>query len=194
MRSMKKLKIQSLIVSLLALISGCAVVSENECRSGNWYERGVLDGTRGDRQDTLYKIAQECQKYGERVDSESWQRGYNRGLESFCTPENGFQLGRTGNIYKGACTGPTASLFVEQYELGRAIYDTEMAHSSLKRRFEKVSEKLQNMRRELRSGNLDKKQKRTLRNRRQKFMRELYEINLKIAKLGFEPLYIDDYR
>ena len=30
-----------------AMVTGCAVMSEEECRSTNWYERGYADGTKG---------------------------------------------------------------------------------------------------------------------------------------------------
>ena len=140
MQTIQRLRL--LLLILPALLAGCAVISEDECRAGNWYERGIEDGARGRDQTLVYQIAQKCQEYGVRTDSEAWLRGHEEGVEQFCTPENGYRHGRQGRRYQGVCTGPTADLFLNAYRQGLADHQVEQYYRQLAARQDWVEREL----------------------------------------------------
>ncbi|WHI45414.1 DUF2799 domain-containing protein [Microbulbifer sp. VAAF005] len=124
-------KIRLFLALLVLGLSGCAVISEEECRAGLWYERGLQDGARGRSQSLVYDIAQECDSYDMHVDSDAWLQGHEEGVETYCTAENGYHQGRRGRNYQGVCTGPTADLFLQNYERGLAEYRIEQHYQRL---------------------------------------------------------------
>jgi len=131
-----------LLLALSVLLAGCAVISEDECRAGNWYERGVQDGARGRNQAVVGEIAQQCGEYGVQVDSEAWFRGHEEGVEQFCTPDNGYRYGRQGRRYNGVCSGPTADLFVNAYQQGLVDHQIVQQYRQLAARQDWVRQQL----------------------------------------------------
>lgn len=173
-----------LLILLPALLSGCALVSEEECQAGLWYERGLQDGARGRGQSLVYEIAQKCQEYGARVDTEAWLRGHEEGVEQFCTPENGYYQGRRGNSYEGVCTGPTADLFMTEYQRGLADYQVEVQYRRLAQRHDYVERELFAVNAALASAE-DEQSIRALQFRRSSLRRELSLLDMQLHRFGF---------
>lgn len=177
--------LKRLLILLSALLAGCAVVSEEECRAGLWYERGVEDGARGRNQSLVYDIAQTCQQeYGVRVDSEAWLRGHEEGVEQFCTPENGYRYGRRGRNYEGVCTGPTADLFLDSYQRGLADYRVEQEYRQLASRRDNLERQLYAVQFALASAQ-DESHIRSLRMRRMTLHRELQFLDMQLHRFTF---------
>jgi hypothetical protein len=60
------------------LAAGCAGMSEADCRGADWYSVGYRDAIFGlQRQDGAY--AQQCERYGAKVDSERYAQGWREG-------------------------------------------------------------------------------------------------------------------
>lgn len=177
--------IKRLTVLLLPVVfAGCAVISEEECRAGLWYERGLQDGARGRSQALVYDIAQTCQReYGVRVDSDAWLRGHEEGVEQFCTPENGYRYGRQGRSYSGVCTGPTADLFVDYYQRGLADYRVEREYRRLAARQDHVERQLFAVNAAL-AGAEDPNRIRSLQMRRMALNRELQLLDRQMFRFG----------
>lgn len=175
--------IKHLTILLPVLLAGCAVVSEEECRAGQWYERGVSDGARGRSQTLVYDIAQTCQEYGVRVDSDAWLRGHEQGVEQFCTPENGYRYGRQGRSYQGVCTGPTADLFLDYYRQGLADYQVEREYRRLAARQDHVERQLFAVNAAL-AGAEDPKRIRRLQMRRLSLNRERQLLDMEMFRIG----------
>ena len=57
-------KVSGLIIIGLAsaVLSGCAVMSEEECRTTNWYDKGYSDGTQGVGSGMLAEYVDACRK------------------------------------------------------------------------------------------------------------------------------------
>src|SRR5690606_21857100 len=87
----------------VALLAGCASMSEEECLTADWYERGVLDGRRGEPGNYVHEHHEACAKVGVTPDNEAWQRGRSVGIRYFCTPENGERVGLEGRAYRHTC-------------------------------------------------------------------------------------------
>ncbi|MFI2812994.1 MULTISPECIES: DUF2799 domain-containing protein [Microbulbifer] len=181
------IRLKSLLIPAAALVpvllSGCAVISEEQCRAGSWYELGVQDGSRGVGQAKVFEMAQECQHYGVRVDSEAWLRGHEEGVEEYCTAANGFSQGRRGRNYQGVCTGPTADLFLKEYERGLALYRVEQEYRQLVSRHEYLRDELYSVRAALRSAESEE-QVQVLQMRRRSLRRELRMLDLELHRFG----------
>ncbi|MBN8430440.1 DUF2799 domain-containing protein [Microbulbifer salipaludis] len=179
------------IPAWLTVASGCAIISENECQAGLWYERGIEDGARGQTQATVYKIAQKCHEYGVRTDTAAWMRGYEEGIERYCTPENGFAVGRRGRNYEGVCTGPTADLFLANYERGLAVYQAEQQYAALVDRYESAERELYRVEEALDESE-SKEERRALRSQRRSLLREMRHLEAEMMHFGgfgaFNPL------
>lgn len=167
----------------LALAGGCAVISENECQAGLWYERGIEDGARGRSQATVYQIAQKCHEYGVRTDTEAWLRGHEAGIEQFCTPENGFVVGRRGHNYEGVCTGPTADLFLANYERGLAVYQAEQQYAALERQYYEAEREIARIEHALEETE-SKDEAKSLRSQRRSLLREMRHLEVEMMRFG----------
>lgn len=181
MRTVNRLR--QLLLTLPLLLAGCAVVSEEECQAGLWYERGLQDGARGRGQALVYEIAQKCREYGVRVDSDAWLRGHEEGVEQFCTPENGYIQGRRGHGYEGVCTGPTADLFMGEYRRGLADYRVEQEYRRLADRRDYLERELYSVRSAL-AGADDEQTVRALRFQRNALARELRLLDMQLLRYG----------
>jgi len=109
----------------IVALSGCATLSENQCRMQDWYGVGMDDGLQGYRSDRMTSHQKACAEYGVMVDRGAYLKGYKEGLRQFCIPANGYTLGRQGKSYYGVCTGPEAKDFQDAYNQGKWEHDVE---------------------------------------------------------------------
>lgn len=177
------MKLKLLLILLPVVFAGCAVISENECRSGLWYERGLQDGARGRGQPLVYQLAQKCQEYGVRVDTDAWLAGHEQGVEQYCTPENGFYQGRRGSNYEGVCAGPTADLFMAEYQRGLSVRAMELQYRKLAARRDQVQSDLYAVRQALAESE-DEKETRSLRARQRSLVSELRQLDMELYQFG----------
>ncbi|GAA5443224.1 hypothetical protein Misp06_01400 [Microbulbifer sp. NBRC 101763] len=182
-------KVSLYLLIFAAVLSGCAVISEDECRAGLWYERGVQDGARGRSPLLVQELAQECLSYEIYVDNEAWLRGHEEGIEQFCTPDNGYRQGRRGYKYEGVCTGPTADLFVENYQRGLVEYRIEQQYQNLLWRRDNLERELYSLHYALRHTDSDS-QRRALYFQHSRLEWELRMLDLELHRYGlFGPRY-----
>jgi hypothetical protein len=66
---------RALLLFLAVILAGCAGMSENECRSANWYELGERDGLYGNlpRIDTY---AFQCERHNAQAAREQYLEGW----------------------------------------------------------------------------------------------------------------------
>lgn len=107
---------------LLVLLAGCATLSENECRSGNWYEIGREDGAEGRKSDFILQHAKACNEFGIQPSGPEWRRGREEGLKLYCTPRSAYRVGQRGRHLSPVC--PAAKMA----ELERANAEGLMYH------------------------------------------------------------------
>jgi hypothetical protein len=131
------------LLTLLALsLSGCATLSEGECRTANWQQLGRIDGSQGQPRARLFEHAKACADYGIRPDPEAYHRGRERGLLDYCTPANGYREGRRGATYRGVCPALLEGNFLENYRQGQAIHQVESELEELERRIARIEHRL----------------------------------------------------
>lgn len=92
----------------LLFLTACATLSEDECRSGDWYAIGKSDGAKGRQMSFVDQHAKACADYGIAPDRRAWERGRADGLPLYCTPRRAFDEGRRGKHLSPVC--PAAQL------------------------------------------------------------------------------------
>ena len=73
---------RTLLFCLAVTLAGCAGLSENECRSANWYEVGDRDGLNGNppRIDTY---AYQCERHNAQASREQYLEGWWMGNATY---------------------------------------------------------------------------------------------------------------
>lgn len=96
------------ITAFAIFLGACATLSEDACRSGDWFSIGAADGADGRTPGFLAKHAEACAKFGITPDRREWEAGRQQGLRSYCTPEKAYSEGRRGRSLSPVC--PAADL------------------------------------------------------------------------------------
>lgn len=105
----------------LALLAGCASLSEEECLSGDWAGIGQRDGAAGRDAETQFaRHVKACDATGVTPRRAAWQAGYAQGLQSYCTPPSGLDAGLAGRNYRNVCPATSEPGFLRGFEIGMA--------------------------------------------------------------------------
>lgn len=111
-----------LMIFSVALISGCASMSSDECASSDWTAVGYEDGSRGYSSDRFGTHRKACAKHGITADFGAYQQGRTDGLVEFCQPGRGYNLGASGSRYNGVCSADLEPEFLTAYRSGQELY------------------------------------------------------------------------
>ena len=113
-------------------LSGCETMSAEECLTADWEQIGYEDGSRGRPPHYLENRRQACvENAGIQPDGAAWERGRQAGLETYCTPQNGWRIGSSGGAYEGVCFGSNAYGFERAFNTGRRKYELQQAVNDL---------------------------------------------------------------
>lgn len=107
-----------------AMLAACAGgMSKKECLYADWRAIGFEDGAAGRNAGAVGARRAACaDKAGVTPDMEAYLGGREAGLDQFCRPANGFDIGSRGHRYTGACAGRNEAAFVASYETGLALW------------------------------------------------------------------------
>lgn len=145
MNPLKNKNLASLILfALFPALSACATLSKKECLREDWRQIGFRDGRNGYSQDRWDGHVKACQRYGSRFDKKAYFESRERGLKRYCTPENGFRVGKNGESYQDVCPSGVEPLFLKQYKLGLEIRRIQQSIASLESEVNRLEGKLQN--------------------------------------------------
>lgn len=149
--------LQRLTLALLLLtLAGCASMSKEECLTANWTEVGMRDGQNGEPRARFASHAQACREAGIIADQPRYMMGWEQGIVYFCTPPNGFEVGRRGRYYtNGTCPPALEPGFRHGYDRGYDIYraqqEVDRVQNNLREKQRKLDQsKDDNERRKLR--------------------------------------------
>ena len=111
------LKVFFLLLGVAAL-SACATgMSADDCAGADWAALGEADGGLGEPLERFGKRAEQCAEYGFSPDRAAYESGRAAGLARYCSPEGGFDAGRSGAPYRGVCLPQDESQFLVEYDL-----------------------------------------------------------------------------
>lgn len=171
-----------LAVVAASLVSGCATLSEQECKTADWGRLGHQDGAAGHPQSRLAEHAEACAKVGIRPMADLWRAGWDQGIWLYCTPQVGWREGLAGRGYQGVCRGRNEAAFLQAHQAGSDIHNLQSRISS-------ASQEQERLQRQLRNAPNDEARHR-LRERLRRLDRELGQMR---QSLGFMQLNTPRY-
>lgn len=112
---------------VMALLAGCASMSESECRVADWGRVGLADGAGGVPQGRLASYVEDCGKIGVQPVADAYTQGWNAGITHFCTPINGWRAGLAGDSFRAqVCLGqPGYEGFAHYLGAGLRVYEIQ---------------------------------------------------------------------
>lgn len=120
---MYRILINTGMVLTIAVLSGCASMSSEECANSDWVAIGYEDGSRGYTSDKFGSRRKACAKHGVTADFKAYQEGRDEGLVEFCQPGRGYNLGVSGGTYYGVCDVAMEEEFLDAYRVGLQLHD-----------------------------------------------------------------------
>ena len=144
------------LLLLTGLLSGCASLTEDECAIGDWAAVGANDASQGQKTSRFFVHQKACKRYNILPDQAQYIEGYRRGLLKYCTPTNGFNVGRNGYTYQNICPSDAEAQFMRGYERGKNLHDIETAMADARNRLGVVRQKINEERNAPSSGEKEK--------------------------------------
>jgi hypothetical protein len=143
------------ILSAALLFTGCATLSETECRQADWEALGEADGALGYPPERIAEHREACAEYGIAPDAAAYARGRLAGLDRLCTIPGGLAHGRAGRGYSGVCPPGYERDFYDGYQVGRRIHD-------VRTELERTEEDIDDIEFDLRRNDLDETRRQIL--------------------------------
>jgi hypothetical protein len=119
---MNRMIVSAVTVMAVAVLSGCASMSSEECVNSDWAAIGYEDGSRGYTTDKFGSRRKACAKHGVTADFRAYQAGRQEGLVEFCQPSRGYNLGASGGKYYGVCDVGMEGEFLDAYRVGSQLH------------------------------------------------------------------------
>lgn len=167
------------LLAVALLLTGCATLSETECRQADWETLGEADGALGYPPERLAQHREACAEYGIVPDAEAWARGRMAGLDRLCTVAGGIAHGRAGRGYDGVCPEGYEQDFYEGYQVGRRIHE-------VRTELEQTEEDIDQLEFELRRGDLDENRRQLLYFRYTEIERDQRSLRRELSRLEDE--------
>src|SRR5262245_18525261 len=137
------------LVFTAALIQGCASIGRDECQVADWRTVGLEDGAQGAPPDAIGRYRRACAEHGITPDLDAYMQGRSEGLQSYCTPGNGFNVGSQGYDYAGVCPPEVEREFLDAYSSGHKLYELEVAANHVQERVSSTIARIDSIKREL---------------------------------------------
>lgn len=109
------------IVAGLLLVSACATLNKEECLNANWELIGYEDGSKGYAATRIGEHRKACAEHGVTPDLDQYNKGRERGLKVYCTPQNGYQVGQRSAVYRDVCPANMRADFRRAFDYGSRI-------------------------------------------------------------------------
>jgi len=115
----------SSVAVALAVLAGCASLSDNECRAGDWRGIGFSDGASGRAPDHIERHRKACADVGVSPDAAAWQAGRTEGLGVYCQPATAYRVARRGGQLAPYCTAQQVAAMRPAYDFGTTYREFE---------------------------------------------------------------------
>lgn len=142
MHPMRTLRTLPPLLALVAALSGCETMTEDQCRKADWAERGRADGRNGDPESHIDAHRKACAKAGVVPDDRRWRQGWAEGVRAYCVPTMAWRAGLDNRSYRGACRDFDEPVFLRWHQLGQDAYKTRTERDTRQREIDKAEEQL----------------------------------------------------
>jgi hypothetical protein len=109
---------------LAGTLAGCASMSKKDCENADWRTIGYNDGARGIYFTNLDSYRKRCSEYQIAPDGNAYQAGWNQGIRSYCTSDNGYRAGVAGQAFQNICPADVAPGYRVGWQQGIRQYCT----------------------------------------------------------------------
>lgn len=179
-----------LAIFSLTLLSSCITpLSQSDCNSIDWYDKGLADGESGRSWETFGRYVEDCSRFAVTPDREDYSVGRERGLESYCTKERGYEVGLSGQEYLSVCPESQELDFHSGYDPGKRLHHAEQEVKSINSSISKLKGTIVDLEREIEeiemlllNGRPDEQERPTLERQIRGRQKELVESQLEIVE------------
>jgi hypothetical protein len=111
------------LILLGFVLQGCSSMSRKECETANWSQLGFKSGASGETfNDSVDAYDKKCTvKHNVTMTMTDFKKGYNLGLQKYCTNENGYIEGQNLSQYLGVCPKELEENFLKGHSAGQII-------------------------------------------------------------------------
>ena len=137
------------LILAAGLLAGCETVSKEQCVAGDWSEIGRAHAAQGYPSSRFEDVAKDCGRHGITPDPQAYMSGWDKGVQLYCTPLNGFNLGRQNTSLSPICPPNLAGEAERAHRLGKRIWTTRDKVTQLERRIDDRQREIDRLRSEL---------------------------------------------
>jgi hypothetical protein len=127
---------------LIASLLGCSTLSEKQCKTANWAQLGERDAYEGYGRERLYDHQKACSEYSVAPQTVAYNEGWDKGIRLYCTPQRGFDVGKTGASYRRTCPPELEAGFQRGFDTGQGLYRESKHSDQLRRDIQTYEDKL----------------------------------------------------
>jgi len=127
---------------LIASLLGCSTLSEKQCKTAKWAELGERDAYDGYPRERLYDHHKACSEYSVAPQAAAYNEGWEKGVRLYCTPQRGFDVGKSGGSYRRICPPELEAAFQRGFETGQGLYRESKHSDQLRRDIQAYEDKL----------------------------------------------------
>ena len=131
-------------ISLFAFFMLASCVSIEEiCTTGDWETYGFEDGARGDNKSQFNYYKQQCAKFDITPNAKLWNRGYQDGLATYCTPRRAYEIGRYRDTpLNNVCPAKDRLLLDLSNQFGQQLHELDGKITRLRIKSRKLKEQI----------------------------------------------------
>ena len=134
------------VIPAFLILGGCSkMMNENQCVVADWRTIGYEDGNMGRSEQWLSKRREICAEYGVSPDLDAYLYGRNEGLQTYCQPRRGFDLGNRGVRYENVCPSNLEAAFVNAYQDGLGLRDRQIHVNEIDRALSSAQAQLKSL-------------------------------------------------
>ncbi len=138
----KTLSSLTIAITTVLIVVGCSTMDKGECVTANWHQLGIKDGNKGYNKSNISKYASDCGEHGIRPNQAQYLSGWQKGIVTFCTRDNGFYHGIKGRSYENSCPASLKDKFYSAYLTGKNVYREQSVVSSIQYKLNEIRDEL----------------------------------------------------
>jgi len=129
-------------IIMTLLLTGCASMSEDECRQADWREVGYSDAAKGQNPARIADHREACAKANVRVDHAEYLAGFEAGLSLYCTPTTAFESAMRGRAYAVQCEQERFPSYADAFTVGQDAHQLSQQHAELSQSLQKTRQQM----------------------------------------------------